>query len=274
MKNIKHLIALVVVILVFGTAQAATSEAHRSSRRKDHWQIMQNVLYNHFVDTTDLCVVSPIDADLLVEITPDLAKAFHVKEKVDLSHAETLGEVICSFMMVKYAGQSGQTYDYYKYRYSDKMIYDKYLERYPDSPYAAEMRQKSECLKQYTAWSICYDENDYLAVLLNYESRHCPYGGFSYLAALNNESRELAEYYIQSALSQKNYLYDYDNGYILNDSNNLFEEDDDDSNNLGKYLYNFGDGSDRSSMNIYKDWIELPTDKKKDNKQTEESIML
>ena len=274
MKNIRHLITLLATFLVFGTAHAATPDAYRSSRGKDPWQIMQTVLYNHFVDTTGLCVVSPIDADLLVEITPDLAKAFHVKEKVDLSLAETIGDVICDFMMVKYSGRSGQTYDYYKYRYSKRLVYDSYVERYPNSPYVAEMRMKSECLKQYTAWSSCYDENDYLTVLLNYESSHCPYGGFSYLASLNNESRELAEYYIHRALSQKNYLYDYDNGYILNDSNNLFEEDDDDSNNLGKYLYNFGEGSDGSSMNIYKDWIELPTDKKKDNTQTEESIML
>ena len=274
MKNIRHLIALVAVILLMGSVQAENLNKQRSDRGKDPWQVMQTTLYNHYVDTIGFCVVTPIEASLAIEIAPDLAKAFHVKEKVDLSHAETLGEVICAFMQVKYAGRSGPTYDYYKFRYSDRMIYDLYLERYPDSPYAAEMCMKSECLKQYTAWSICYDENDYLAVLLNYESSHCPYGGFSYLAALNNESRELAEYYIQSALSQKNYLYDYDNGNILNDSYNLFEEEDEDSYNWGKYLYNYGEGSDGGSMNIYKDWIELPTDKKKDNTRTEESIML
>lgn len=274
MKNIRHLIALVATILLFGSVQAENLNKHRSGRGKDPWQIMQTTLYNHYVDTTGFCIVTPIEASLAIEIAPDLAKAFHVREKVDLSHAETLGEVICAFMQVKYAGCSGQTYDYYKYRYSDRLIYDKYLERYPHSPYAAEMRMKSECLKQYTAWSSCFDENDCFSVLLTYESSHCPYGGFSHLASLNNESRELAEYYIQSALSQKNYWYDYDNGDILNDSYNLFEEDYNESYNLDKYLYNYGEGSDGGGMNIYKDWIELPTDKKKDNTQTEESIML
>ena len=257
MKNIKHLIALLVAILVFGTTQAATPEAHRSSRGKDHWQMMQTVLYNHFVDTTGLCVVSPIQADLLVEITPDLAKAFHVKEKIDLSHAETLGEVICAFMMEKYAGRSGQTYDYYKYRYSDKMIYDKYLERYPNSPYAAEMRMKSECLKQYNAWLICFDENDYFSVLMNYESSYCPYGGFAQLASSNNESRELAVYYVKSALSQRDYLYGFDE---YNQSDNYINLDD-----LYNLYNNYDNDIYQGDINSNNFWFETPDDEPKKN---------
>ena len=255
MKNIRHLIAFVATILVFVTAHAATPDAYRSSRGKDPWQIMKTILYNHFVDTTGLCVVTPIEAGLLVEITPDLARAFHVKEKVDLSHAETLGDVICAFMMVKYARQSGQTYDYYKYRYSNKMIYDKYLERYPDSPYAAEMRQKSECLKQYDAWLNCLDANDYFSVILGYESSHCPYGGFAYIATINNESRALAIYYVQSALLQFDNLDDNEDGYYQYDY-------DDSYDNINLYYYNYDE--DVLDDNNYKNWIELPNNEKKD----------
>lgn len=255
MKNIKHLIAFVIAILLFGTAQAATPEAHRSSRGKDHWQTMQTVLYNHFVDTTGLCVISPIDADLLVEITPDLAKAFHVKEKVDLSQAETLGDVICDFMMVKYAGRSGPTYDYYKYRYSKRLVYDSYVERYPNSPYVAEMRMKSECLKQYYAWMICFDENDYFSVLMNYESSKCPFGGFAQLVSSNNESRELAIYYVKSALSLRDYLYDFDEDNNQSDNyinlNDLFDDTDND-------IY-------EGDINSNSFWLETPNDEPKKN---------
>lgn len=247
MKDIKHLLMLTVALLTIGTSHAESLNRQRLSRSKDPWRIMQTILYNHFVDTTGFCVITPIDADLLYEITPDLAKAFHVKKKVDLSCASTLGEVICVFMQVKFAGCTGQTYDYYKYRYSTKLIYDSYLERYPDSPYAAEMRQKSECLKQYVAWSNCLDANDYLSVLLNYESSSCPYGGFVYLALLNKESRELGAYYVQNAISQSNYLYDYD----YND-----------------YDYNY---NQYGGNNNYNYWFELPKDENQDNILTEKT---
>lgn len=225
MKNHSHHILFMIAFLTIGTAHAESLNLHYSGRNKDPWQIMQTTLYNHFIDTTGFCVVTPIDADLLHEIAPDLAKAFHVKEKAELSYASTLGEVICVFMQVKYAGCTGQTYDYYKYRYSTRLIYDSYLERYPDSPYAAEMRQKGECLKQYNAWSNCLDTNDYLSVLLDYESSSCPYCGFTHLASLNNESRELATYYIQNMLSQRNDPYDYgiNDGRNINTNNNWFE---------------------------------------------------
>ena len=267
MKNIRHLIALMAAVLVYGAVQAESLNTQGRNRDKDPWQIIQTTLYNHFVDTTGFCVVTPIDADLLVEITPDLKKAFHVKETVDLSRVSTLGGVICAFMQVKYAGCSGPTYDYYKYRYSERLVYDKYLERYPDSPYAEEMRLKSECLKQYVAWSTCYDEEDYFSVLMNYGSSKCPYGGFAFLASVNNESRELAEDYVQSALLQKNYLYDYDYNYNRNDLFDLYDEPYIDS-------YKYGEDSYDSYLNMFKDWIELPSDKNEDDTQTENKIML
>lgn len=269
MKNIKHLIAFLATILVFGTSQAATPAAHRSSRVKDPWQIMQSVLYNHFVDTTGLCVVTPIDASLLVEITPDLAKAFHVKEKVDLSHAETLGEVLCAFMMVKYAGRSGQTYDYYKYRYSDKLIYDKYLERYPDSPYAAEMRLKNECLKQYNAWLNSSDAYDCFLVILTYDSSYCPYGGFAQLATLNNESRELAQYYVYNALLQENHLFDNDDNNNLNGYYILFDDYyNNDSYDFSSFRYDYGEDGG------FKDWIVLPMDENENNNRPKNNIIM
>lgn len=231
MKNIRHFLAIMVAILAMGTTHAESFNTNSSSRSKGPWQIMQTTLYNHYVDTTGLSIISPIDSDLLHTITPDLAKAYQVEEKIDLSHASTLGEVICDFMRVKYAGQSGQTYDYYKYRFSCNMVYDLYLERYPQSPYATEMRLKSECLKQYAAWTNCYDTEDYLGVLLNYESSYCPYGGFTNIALSNNESREQAEYYIYD-LSKKNKSYGEtysEDGYgdLFNMGKGLFEDPDD-----------------------------------------------
>ncbi len=248
MKNHRHLIIIMIAILTIGTVHAESLNLHCSGRNKDPWQIMLTTLYNHFVDTTGFCVVTPIDAYLLHEITPDLAKAFHVKENVDLSCASTLGEVICVFMQVKYAGCTGPTYDYYKYRYSTRLIYDSYLERYPDSPYAAEMRQKSECLKQYVAWSNCFNANDYLSVLLNYESNSCPYSGFAYLALLNKESRDLGTYYVQNAISQSNYLHDFD--------------------------YNDNDYNQYGGNNNYNYWFELPKEKYQDNVWTEKTYKL
>lgn len=232
MKNIRHFFAIMVALLAMGTTHAESFSANRSSRSKDPWQILQSTLYSHFVDTTGLSIISPIDSDLLHIITPDLAKAYRVEEKVDLSHVLTLGDVICDFMRVKYAGRTGQTYDYYKYRFSCNMVYDQYLERYPHSPYSAEMRLKNECLKQYTAWVNCYDTEDYFDVLLNYESSYCPYGGFTNIAILNNESREQAEYYIQHDLSpnSKSYGETYsEGGYgdLFNMGKGLFEDLDD-----------------------------------------------
>lgn len=272
MKSYRHLVIFMIAILTIGTAHAESLNHHCSGRNQDPWQIMQTTLYNHFVDTTGFCVVTPIDADLLYEISPDLAKAFHVKEKVDLNRASTLGEVICAFMQVKYAGCSGQKYDYYKYRYSTRLIYEKYLERYPDSPYAAEMRQKGECLKQYNAWSNCLDTNDYLSVLLDYESSNCSYCGFTNIALLNNESRELAAYYVQSMWSQSNNLYDngnyYNNGLDYNYNQNNY-------NNFGKHLYNkYGEDSNSGNINPNDSWIELPMNENEDNVWIEKTIKL
>ena len=208
MKTFRHLITLMAVILTFGTVHA---ESHnRINRNKDPWQILQITLYNHFVDTTGFSIVTPIDAELLHEITPDLAKAYQVKEKVDLSRASSMGDVICEFMRVKYAGRSGQTYDYYKYRYSRSLIHDQYLRKYPNSPYANEMRLKGECLQQYIDWSNCYDAKDYFTVVMKYESSYCPYGGFNNIALANNSSRAWATRYVQEELSQKNHPYDND----------------------------------------------------------------
>ena len=222
MKNIKHFIVLMAAIFTLGTVHAESFNTQR--RSKDPWRIMQTVLYNHFIDTTGLSIITPIDDNLLYEITPDLSKAFQVKERVDLSQANTLGDVICAYMQVKYAGRTGQTYDYYKFRYSHSLVHDKYLERYPDSPYATEMRLKGECLKQYSAWLNCYDVNDYLDVLLKYKSSNCPYGGFVSIASTNNELREQATYYVRNACSHANdsyfsgndYNYDFDYDYNYN----------------------------------------------------------
>ena len=213
MKNFRHLIAIMAVVFAFGTAQAETTN-HRSNRSKDPWQILMTTLDNHFVDTTDLCILSSFDDDVLNRITPDLAKAYQVKEKVDLSHALSLGDVICEFMRVKYAGRTGQTYDYYKYRFSNNLLYDQYVEKYPNSPYVTEMRLKSECLKQYSALLYCYSAEDYLNVLLTYETSNCPYGGFTNIASANNLSREYAALYIQSEFEENGNRYGgYDNYY-------------------------------------------------------------
>ena len=245
MKNFRLLIAIMAAVITFGTAQAETLNTTRSSRSKNPWQILMITLNNHYVDTTGFSVVTSIDADMLNVITPDLAKAYHVKEKVDLSHAQSLGDVICEFMRVKYAGRTGQTYDYYKYCYSRTIIHDQYLERYPDSPYATEMRLKGECLKQYTAWSYCYDTEDYLDVLIKYESSYCPYGGFTNIASANNTSRESAAYYIQAEVSQKGYPYNsfYDYLYDNGDGSNYG------SYNLGEPYYNFSEKEDSNDDN-------------------------
>lgn len=203
MKNIKHIIALIAIVLTFNVAQANGLNTYQPKKSKNPWQIMQTTLYNHFVDTVGISILTPIESDLLHEITPDLSKAYKVQDPVDLSRATTLGEVICAFMNVKYAGHSGETYDYYKYRYSNKFIYDMYLDRYPNSPFATEMRLKDECLKQYEAWLNSVDMEDYFTVLMDYDSCYCPYGGFSNIAAANNKTREEAEYYIYFGLSQK-----------------------------------------------------------------------
>lgn len=272
MKNIRCLIALMAAFLAFGTTQAENLNTHRSSRSKDPWQIMKITLYNHYIDTTGISIVTPIDADLLFEITPDLSKAYQVKDKVDLSRANTLGEVICTFMRIKYAGCSGQTYDYYKFRFSCNLVYDQYLERYPNSPYAAEMRSKSECLKQYTSWVNCYDTEDYFAVLLNYESSNCPYSGFTNIALLNNESREIATYYVQSMWSQGNYLYDY--GDYYNDGLD-YNYNQNNYYNFGKHRYNnYGEDSDSGNINTNNSWLELPKNENKDNVWTEKTIKL
>ena len=210
MKNFRHLIVIMAVVFAFGTAQAEASNHNRSNQSKDPWQIMLTTLDNHFVDTTDLSILSSFDDDVLNRITPDLAKAYQVKEKVDLSHASSLGDVICEFMRVKYAGRTGQTYDYYKYRFSRDLIYDQYVEKYPNSPYASEMRMKGDCLKQYCAWLYCYGAEDYLNVLLTYETSNCPYGGFTNIASANNLSRDLAISYIQTELELNNNWYDDD----------------------------------------------------------------
>ena len=130
MKNIRHLIALMAAILTLGTARAGNLDIQRSKPGKDPWQIMQTILYNHHVDTTGLSVISPIDSALLVEILPDLKKAYHVdQESPYLNHSTLLGEVICSFMKVKYAGLKGETYDYYKLRYTPRRLYYYYLKK-------------------------------------------------------------------------------------------------------------------------------------------------
>ena len=217
MKNIRHLIALMALVLTFGTVQAENLNLLRSRSGKDPWQILQITLYNHHVDTTELSVESPIDSVLLHEILPDLRKAYHVdKESVYLNHSTMLGEVICSFMKVKYAGCKGEIYDYYKLRYSPRQLFVYYLNKYPDSPYAEEMRLKMECIDQSRAWRRCVTMKDYYEVYTTYGTSYCPYNGFSNIAKINNLLRE------NMAL------------YVNNDS---LSEDDDDSMYLEASVY-------------------------------------
>lgn len=203
MKNIRHIIALLAVVLTFGTAQAESPNIQRSRQGNDPWQILQITLYNHHVDTTGLSVESPIDSVLLFEILPDLKKAYHVdKESAYLSHSTMLGEVICSFMRVKYAGWKGEIYDYYRLRYSPRQLFVYYLNKYPNSPYAEEMRLKMECIDQSRAWRRCESMDDYYEVYSVYDVSYCPYSGFSNIAKRNNALREnmalFVEYYLPS----------------------------------------------------------------------------
>ena len=113
MKNIKTIIALLAtVVLTFGAIHAESLNMQHSRADKDPWQIMQAALYNHNMDTTDLSVESPIGFPFLLEILPDLEKAYQVKTNVYIDYT-TLGDVICAFMNAKYAHQSGEMYDYY-----------------------------------------------------------------------------------------------------------------------------------------------------------------
>lgn len=217
MKNIRHLIALMAVVMTLGTAQAGNLDTQRSKPGKDPWQIMQTILYNHHVDTTGLSVISPIDSVLLVEILPDLKKAYHVdQESPYLNHSTMLGEVICSFMKVKYAGLKGETYDYYKLRYTPRRLYYYYLKKYPDSPYAEEMRLKMECIEQCRAWRNCYTMKDYYEVYTLYDTSYCPYGGFSNIAKRNNALREnfalYADHYSSQNDADKDLESNHDNG--------------------------------------------------------------
>ena len=190
MKNIKTIIALLaVVVLTCSALHAGNLNMQCSIPDKDPWQIMQATLYNHNMDTTDLSVESPIDFQFLLEILPDLEKAYQVKTNVYIDYT-TLGDVICAFMNAKYANRSGETYDYYKTRYSSRPSYRHYLEKYPNSPCAEEMRLKMECIEQSRAWSSCDSMEDYYNVYNTYGPGHCPYGGFFSIAKMNNLLRE------------------------------------------------------------------------------------
>ena len=195
MKNIKTIIALLAtVVLTFGALHAESLNMQHSRADKDPWQIMQAALYNHNMDTTDLSVESPIGFPFLLEILPDLEKAYQVKTNVYIDYT-TLGDVICAFMNAKYAHKSGEMYDYYKIRYSSRPSYRHYLEKYPNSPYAEEMRLKMECIEQSRAWSSCDSMEDYYKVYNAYGPSHCPYGGFSNIAKMNNLLRENMAFY-------------------------------------------------------------------------------
>lgn len=156
---------------------------------------MQTTLYNHDVDTIDLSVDSPIDFSLILEILPDLEKAYHVKTNIYYDYT-TLGDVICAFMNAQYAGCSGEIYDYYKIRYSSRPAYYQYLEKYPNSPFAEEVRLKMECVSQNRAWGKCDIMEDFVAVYNLYGPSYCPYGGFSNIAKRNNNLREYMALYI------------------------------------------------------------------------------
>lgn len=192
MKNFKKIIVLALAVFTICIAQAETPDTQRNVEGKTPWQIMQVTLYNHFVDTTALSVVSPIEAQLKSEIIPDLAKAYHVSQPVDLSQASTLGEVICVFMRQKYAGRSGEIYDYYKYRYSPRQIYGHYLERYPNSPYAEEMRLKGECLDLYYALNESEENHSWVLTYGSYS--YCPFEGFTAIATINNTNLDYYSY--------------------------------------------------------------------------------
>lgn len=190
MKNSKTIITLLAIaVLAFGPLYAKNHHLQRSRQGKDPWQVMQTILYDHRMDTTNLSVESPIDYQFLLEILPDLEKAYQVKTNVYIDYT-TLGDVICAFMNAKYAHQSGETYDYYKTRYSSRPSYRHYLEKYPNSPYAEEMRLKMECIEQSRAWSSCDSIEEYYNVYNTYGPSHCPYGGFSSIAKMNNLLRE------------------------------------------------------------------------------------
>lgn len=203
MENVRHFIAFLTTIFLFGTIQAENLDKQRSCRGKDPWQVMQVTLYNHQMDTTDLSVESPIDFQLLCEILPDLEKAYRVKTNVYIDYT-TLGDVICAFMNAKYVKCSGETYDYYKIRYSSRPAYRHYLEKYPNLPYAEEMRLKMECIEQSRAWSSCDSMDDYYNVYNAYGHSHCPYGGFSSIAKKNNLLRENMAWYVEFTSGRNN----------------------------------------------------------------------
>ena len=210
MRNIRIIIALLVVAMSLGTTQAETLKIQSSKQGKNPWQMMMFILYNHDVDTTGLSVESPIDSILFFEILPDLEKSYHTKTDLYYGYA-TLGDIICSFMKSKYEGRKGEVFDYYRFRYSSRPFYSYFLQRHPNSTHAEEMRLKLDCINQSHEWSRCRIKVDRIRIYNDFSVSYCPYDGFTNIAKKNNAMREKTAAYVEQDWSEETTdEYDYE----------------------------------------------------------------
>lgn len=149
------IIPLLLYILCSFNVNATETECFWKS--KTPWQKMLTVLYNHGIDTAGMTVMTQVSCNILKEASDELDKKFGIKEGVidwsACSENVRVGDAICEYMLIKYQNKSGEKYDYYKVRYSNN-DYDfwSFLDKYPESRYSEELRQKKNCVEVCFLW--------------------------------------------------------------------------------------------------------------------------
>lgn len=129
-----------------------------------------------------------------------------------------LGTILTDLYRNMMSGKkTAEKYDYEILRFDPDMDYSKYvavISQYPSSRYKEELWEKYLCLEQYRSWNRCQSDEDEKNVYEKFGVSHCPYPGFTSLAANNNSKRAIKEDWdaakrIHTIQSYQNFIHKY-----------------------------------------------------------------
>lgn len=202
--------AMTVLVCLGLAANAMPTKAMPVKKSQDPWRTMMAVMSQLGMDTNGVSVATEVDKSMRFALLDAYKQAMKVKEYVALDPGVALGEYVSATVKVKYAKKKGEEWDYRKVQYGiDQWEMRDFLERYPQSEHADEIRAKAECLQQYKEWKLYGTFGSGVTKMArDYpDNTVCPYEGYVPLARVQNAWR--ADWREWQRIAQGSGLEDY-----------------------------------------------------------------
>lgn len=175
------------------------------------FKMLMEALGNHHFDTADISLETEVPESILRQITPELQKAFGIKQEVSFPREANVSEVLTALLEAKYANKSDKKVDFYKIQYSLKSNdFAQYLERYPKSSFASEAKSKMMCTQQHESW-LAAVRSRYRNAFVYYAREYgtdknlplCKYEGYNTLAQADRAQVQAIEEWLSLLESDK-----------------------------------------------------------------------